>query len=240
MKKKILVMIMLVMLLSNTNSIPQPVNGAEENAKYGGTLILACLSECLSFNPLLTTGGDRQARVTQIFNGLVTLDWDGNPIPDLAESWEVSEDGLSYTFHLRNNVKWHDGEDFTSADVKYTYDQYINLPGLRFTDQFSAIESVETPDSYTVVFHLSRLNPSILVMGFGMSGGNGILPKHLYEGTDLFEKEHNWNPVGTGPFSTLCTGTPSATRHSFAVPSSAAEARYAPSGENARPSTGPA
>ena len=200
MKKKVLVMIMLVMLLLNTNSILQPVKGVKENAKYGGTLILACLSECLTFNPLLSTGGDREARVNQMYNSLVTLDWNGGVIPDLAESWEVSEDGLSYTFHLSNDVKWHDGEDFTSADVKFTYDQYLLRHDLRFSDQFSAIESSETPDPYTVVFHLKRLSPTLMVMGFGQSGGNGILPKHLYEGTDIFENEHNWNPVGTGPF----------------------------------------
>ena len=76
--------------------------------------------------------------------------------PLLAESWQISKDGKTYTFNLRHDVKWHDGKPFTSADVKFTFDTILN-PQINSPQRskFSAIKSVETPDSYTVRFVLS-------------------------------------------------------------------------------------
>ena len=83
---------------------------------------------------------------------------------DLAESWEASKDGLTYTFKLRQGVKFHDGSDFTAADIKATYDRIRNPPdGIVSVRKalHSAIKDIETPDPYTVVFRLSQVNASI-------------------------------------------------------------------------------
>ena len=83
---------------------------------------------------------------------------------DLAESWEASKDGLTYTFKLRQGVKFHDGSDFTAADIKATYDRIRNPPdGIVSVRKalHSAIKDIETPDPHTVIFKLSQVNASI-------------------------------------------------------------------------------
>ena len=85
---------------------------------------------------------------------------------DLAESWEVSKDGLTYTFKLRKGVKFHDGSDFTSADIKATYERIARPPdGLVSVRkaQHQDIKEIETPDPYTVVFKLGQVNMSMLL-----------------------------------------------------------------------------
>ena len=89
------------------------------------TLVVALGNDPGSFNPSITTSGNVHPITDQIFSGLVGLDERLNPIPELAERWEVGDDGRSYTFHLRRGVEWHDGTPFTSADVKFTFEQAL-------------------------------------------------------------------------------------------------------------------
>ncbi|MEZ5849175.1 MAG: ABC transporter substrate-binding protein [Hyphomicrobiaceae bacterium] len=87
-------------------------------------------------------------------------------VGDLAESYELSKDGLTYTFKLRKGVKFHDGSDFTSADIKATYDRIRNPPAGVISVRkalHSAIDSIETPDAHTVVFKLKEVNMSLLL-----------------------------------------------------------------------------
>ncbi len=88
-------------------------------------------------------------------------------IGDLADSWTVSPDRLTYTFKLRSGVKFHDGSDFSSADIKATFDRLRDPPaGITSArkGQFSSIESIETPAPDTAVFKLNRQNPAALIM----------------------------------------------------------------------------
>jgi peptide/nickel transport system substrate-binding protein len=120
--------------------------------------------------------------------------------PDLAESWEVSPDGLEYTFNLREGVLWHDGEPFTSADVKWTIDSLIEEGDAATAYKYVAsVEEVQTPDDFTVVFKLKEPDATFMD-GQAAYYGFNILPKHLYEGTDVRNNPHNFEPVGTGPF----------------------------------------
>jgi peptide/nickel transport system substrate-binding protein len=126
-----------------------------------------------------------------LFDSLVARDRQMNVIPDLAESWETP-DPLTYVFHLRHNVKFHDGRAFSSADVKFTFDSILS--GAARSPKrgaFETIRSVDTPDTYTAVFHLSE--PYASFLWNLASPAIGIVPQGSPPGMD-------GHPVGTGPF----------------------------------------
>ncbi len=118
--------------------------------------------------------------------------------PLLAESWEISEDKLTYTFKIRQGVKWHDGAPFTSADVVFSYktimDPKVDAPQLR--SYYQEIRDVEAIDDYTVKFTYAR--PYFLALEF--CGGMPIVPKHIFEKGDFNTNPAGRSPVGTGPF----------------------------------------
>lgn len=176
-----------------------------ETPRYGGTLIFLKISDSSTLNPLLTIDDDSFLVANQIFSSLIDRGVAANGSltyrPDLAESWEISKDGLTYTFHLRKGVKWHDGKPFTSADVKFTYDLYLDpkiaLPQRAF---YAAIGSITTPDNNTVVLNLKEPSPILMSLGLAFWRNHMIIPKHLYQGTDVFTNPYNMKPIGTGPF----------------------------------------
>ena len=134
---------------------------------------------------------------TKMFEGLLTYDFNLNPQPMLAESWEVSEDGLTYTFNLRDDVRWHDGEPFTSADVVYTLTEFIPEVHARSRPTFARTE-VSAPDDHTVVLSLQEpYGP--LIRSFDAIGAP-MMSAHIYKGTDIRENPANRSPIGTGPF----------------------------------------
>lgn len=132
-----------------------------------------------------------------VAEGLVRTTKDKDVVPALAESWDISHDGLTYTFHLRQGVTWHDGEPFSSADVLFSFQEVLPLSptGAVLT---STIASVEAPDEATVVVTLKQpLAPLLLALG---PQDFSIQPEHIYAGTDLLTNPNNRAPVGTGPF----------------------------------------
>ena len=142
-----------------------------------------------------------------IFPGLVRPDEQLRPTPDLALSWSASDDGLEYTFALRPGVTWHDGEPFTAADVKFTFDQILDVnSGSRLRSDFASIGGVDVIDSLTVRFRLrAPFAPFLALLGYNA----GIIPKHIFKGrrlTDVidFSRAH---PIGTGPFK-VAASTP--------------------------------
>jgi peptide/nickel transport system substrate-binding protein len=167
-------------------------------AEPGGTYTEAAIGTVQTLNPVLPEPGAAQDIERLIFSGLTRYNARRELVPDLATSWSVSDDGKSYTFHLRRGVRWHDGVPFTSADVAFT------LTAIQNPDSRSPLASswqgvtVDTPDDHTVVFRLPQpLN------SFMDSTTTGIVPRHLLENTDpslLREADFNQKPVGTGPF----------------------------------------
>jgi len=147
-----------------------------------------------------------------IFEGLVALDTKGEPVPGLAASWTLSPDGKTLTFKLRDGVKWHDGEKFTSADVAFTFDAIrATAEATSWKTYMAPVQSIATPDERTVVVtYLAPFAPALV------SWTVGILPKHVFapdagtSGTaagtaagtaiDLTNAHANLEPVGTGPF----------------------------------------
>ena len=170
----------------------------QDGPKYGGTLIMGISGawEPPTLNPNLYGG----AETDKIFNGLIQFDVNLNPQPDLAESWEISDDGKTYTFHLVRNATFHDGTPVTSADVKFSIEEMV-IPYSQFgSAAWEAVESVETPDDYTVVVKLKRPLSSLLYFFALGPPGLAVLPKHLYEGTDIPNNPYNLKPIGSGPF----------------------------------------
>jgi peptide/nickel transport system substrate-binding protein len=172
----------------------------------GGTLSVAIDSDPGQLNPAITTSGGTHTAAELVYNGLVGLGEDREPEPELAESWEVLEDGALYRFDLRDGVTWHDGEPFTSADVKFTFEQMLlELHSRTKASVGAALTSIETPDDDTVEFRFAEPYAPLLLQLDHVEAP--ILPQHLYEGTDVQKNPVNTKPVGTGPFK-LVSYTP--------------------------------
>ncbi len=177
---------------------------ANVTPKRGGTLIIAYWGDPISFNPDAQIDDAGYGIYGSIFSKLVTLDASYNIIPDLAESWEVSKDGLTYTFHLRKDVKWQDGQPFTAADVVWTFDQIMSHKTAPAHANFADVKSVEAVNDYTVVINMKK--PYSPFLGFLAWYGTFIMPKHLYDITkngspvDWLNNPYNQHPIGTGPF----------------------------------------
>ncbi|MGH7713175.1 MAG: ABC transporter substrate-binding protein [Gemmatimonadaceae bacterium] len=140
-----------------------------------------------------------------IFPGLVRPDEQLRPTPDLALSWSASADGLEYTFALRPGVQWHDGRPFSARDVKFTFDQILDLDsGSRLRSDFAAIAAVDVIDSLTVRFRLrAPFAPFLALLGYNA----GIIPQHVFRGRRLSDAIDfsRARPVGTGPFKVAST-----------------------------------
>lgn len=154
-------------------------------------------------NPLLAASQADSDLASLVFSGLTTVDEFGQPIPDLAESWETSRDGLTYTFHLRENVVWHDGLPFSAQDVDFTM-RLLRDPRFPGSEGLGAFwRTVETyaDDDATIRFVLTQP-----LAAFPEYAGIGILPAHILEGIDpatLAEQPFNLSPIGTGPFAVV-------------------------------------
>ncbi|WP_295807406.1 ABC transporter substrate-binding protein [uncultured Nitratireductor sp.] len=146
----------------------------------------------------LVQNGPTQMVAGQIYEGLLRYDEKLQPMPQLAKSWEVSEDGLTYTFKLHDNIKWHDGEPFTSADVVFSADVFLRETHARLRTSLEHVESITAPDDTTVVFKLKQ--PFGPFLGIFEAGTMPMVPKHIYEGTDYKNNPANNTPIGTGPF----------------------------------------
>lgn len=182
-----------------TALLATPAALAAPAARYGGTLVVRTFGDPGTLNGGITTASVTHTVADSIFNGLVQLDAQFRVAPDLAEHWSISPDGRTYTFTLARSVRWHDGRPFTSADVKFTYEQILLKYHARTRAGLEGVlEAVEAPDPATVVFRFRTPFGAFLQRADVTEAP--ILPRHLYEGTDILRNPANANPVGTGPF----------------------------------------
>ena len=163
------------------------------------TLVVSLNGDPGALNPAVTTSGNTHPVTDQVFNGLVGLDESLSPVPELAESWSLEDEGRTYRFALRRGVTWHDGAAFTSADVKFTFEEAL----LKYHSRTRAalqdlVERIETPDDHTVTFRLRRAYSPLLQRLDVVEAS--IIPKHVYAGQDLLAGEATRHPIGTGPF----------------------------------------
>jgi len=176
--------------------------GAAQPAR-GGTLVVAISSDPGALNPAVTSNGGVHTASEMMFNGLVGWGPDGKPRPELAEKWTIEDNGATYRFNLRAGVTWHDGQPFTSDDVKFTFEKAL-LPFHARTkaSMGSAGLTLDAPDPLTVVFHFPQPYAPLLQQ-LNVTEAP-IVPKHVYEGcadiSTVSGCPANKAPVGTGPF----------------------------------------
>ena len=174
-----------------------PTAGQSATPMSGGTLTYAVQQEPPSLVSLLDTNTVIRNISAKITEGLLRYDAQFNPQPLLAVAWSVSADGLRYTFRLRPNVKWHDGESFTSADVRYSMLTQKRL-GPRGRITLANVERVDTPDLLTVVVVLGKPTPYLIK---ALSSAElPIVPQHRYGDGDPLTSPNATAPIGTGPF----------------------------------------
>ncbi|MEP6719596.1 MAG: ABC transporter substrate-binding protein [bacterium] len=166
---------------------------------YGGSVVVAISSDPGGLNPAITTQGGVHQICGSIFSGLVAHDFELNPVPDLAERWDVSPDGRTYTFFLAPKAVFHDGVPVTADDVRFTFEQLLLKYHSRTrTSIGDNLRRIDTPDAHTVVFIFDKPYAAFLKLVDVTNAP--VMPKHLYEGTDPLTNSHNTNPVGSGPF----------------------------------------
>ena len=143
-------------------------------------------------DPHLATASISFQMILNMFEGLFSPETDGTLSPAIAEDYELSDDGLTYTFKIRDNVKFHNGETVTVEDIQYTFDRLMGTNNDEpLSSNFENVVSIETPDASTVVMTLKEANSNFLYSLTALQ--SGIVP-------EANDGDHNENPIGTGPF----------------------------------------
>lgn len=200
MRKLISLLVLAAFLLGIASvAYANPYDAKRDPKRYGGTLIWGSFADPIYLNPAVYTDSASADVNMLIYNGLVTYNDKLELVGNLAESWSWSANGLELTFNLKKGVKFHDGVEFTSADVKFFIETMRNpkVASVRAKD-YERVKTIETPDKYTVKFILSEKDAA-LITRFTL----GVIPKHIWEKVDpakIRESEYNRKPIGTGPF----------------------------------------
>lgn len=194
------VILFLILLLlagcANEQSNSGPQEKAYKPAAYGDIIVRGDIGDASNLIPILASDSASHSIAGLIYNGLVKYDKDMNIVGDLAESWDISDDGLVITFHLRKGVKWHDGKPFTAKDVLYTYQITVDpKTPTAYAGDFLKVKKAEVLDDYTFrVTYDKPFAPSLI------SWSSAVLPRHLLEGQDITKSSLARHPVGTGPY----------------------------------------
>lgn len=199
MKKKVLAcMLSAVMVMSlagcgsTETDTTDMMKEASETAGANKTIIYGT-NDYTRINPAMDEHGEINCL---IFDGLTDHDGDNQVVPRLAKSWEYDETEHTYTFHLEENVKWHDGEPFTAEDVKFTIEAIMDPANeSENAPNYEDVTSIDVLDDYTIQFTLSA--PNVAFLDYMTMA---ILPKHLLEGENMQESDFFRAPVGTGPY----------------------------------------
>ena len=195
MKKKMIAALLFVTLVSallaGCGKSDNTIAGTDSKGE-GSTLIYGS-NDYTRINPAIDEHGEINLL---LFDGLVAHDADNNLVPGLAKSWEFDDDTNTYTFHLNEDVTWHDGKLFTADDVKFTIEAIMNPDNeSEIASNYEDINDIKVTDDTTVSFALNDKNVAFLeYMTIG------ILPKHLLEGEDMQTSDYFRFPIGTGPY----------------------------------------
>ncbi len=201
--RKVLLFAVLALLLAVSFA---PVPGLAQGDDFvcptsGGTMVTTYGTDPRTLSGLYANDGNSLFVVTFMAEPLILggENWGDRIEPALAESWEISEDGLVYTFHLRQGVKWHDGTEFTAEDVLFTFEAVLLeenaidwRPNLMQGDQPMQFEAV---DDYTVRVTLNEPDATVLT-----ALSIPIVPAHAFDSVNMLDAPYNTNPIATGPF----------------------------------------
>ncbi len=161
----------------------------------GGTLTAAWAQDPVGLDPHITSAYSSFQILENVLDTLVTLDEAQNVVPSLAESWSVSEDGLTWTFNLREGVTFSNGRELTAADVVYTYERMLDPEtGSGNAYLLAGVVDVDAADAGTVTMTLDAPNPGLLGK-LGINKAVGIIARESVEDGSI-----NTRPIGTGPF----------------------------------------
>ena len=181
----------------------------QEAGKTGGTLRLGYgISQVLSLDPAQVNLGIVAGElIPNLFSSLVQFDTDLGLIPDLAENWEVSEDGLQYTFFLREGLTFHNGDSLTADDVIYTYERTTNPDfASPHANKLSQVSSIEAPDELTVAITLGDPFAPFLAAACSRGPGRALTPVPRRAVEELGDEQFGITPVGSGPFQIVPEG----------------------------------
>lgn len=169
--------------------------------KRGGSIVAAWnLDKFSSLDPQMAVGADQMSLLVNVTEGLTRVTPSFDIEGALAETWDVSKDGRTYTFKLRKGVKWHNGDDFTAQDVLFTYERGSDPSlGSPSAGGLATIADVKAPDDYTVVFQLTQPFAPFLTMVTGMPG-RILAPVNKRALEEMGAEQYGLTPVGTGPF----------------------------------------
>lgn len=192
---KIIFLSVLIMLSPVIIPIQNELLG-EQDERYGGTLVWGVCNKPTIINPIFTTQSASASLQDLIFNKLIRWNSQGDIEPDLAKGWDISDDGLVYTFYLKKGIRFHDGVECTAEDVKFTFDKIID-PQVKspFCSFFHLVKEFKVIDRYTFQAILTKPSASFIYRFI-----REIAPKHLLEQADLKNTRFNFHPIGTGPF----------------------------------------
>ena len=176
-----------VLLLAGCSNSKDKAGDSDKKGEEN-TLRVAMATEIDSLDPFKMTAGDTETIMDQVFDGLFDVDTDGSLIPDLAESYSVSEDGKTYDFKLKKDVYFHDGKKFGAEDVLYTYDAMAGLTSKEpLSSKFAIIDKIDVIDDLNIRVHLKERQ-------------NGFIYLTLRPIVEKDYKDNGTKPIGTGPY----------------------------------------
>ena len=171
--------------------------GPDTGPAYGDWFVDASIGDASTLLPPLANDASSFGIIGLVYDSLLKYDGDLNLVGQLAESWQVSADGLTLTFKLRHGVKWHDGAPFTAQDVLFTYQVMVDpKTPTAYSGDYLQVKKAEAPDDYT--FRVTYGQP--FAPALGSWAGLSILPKHLLAGQDITKSPLGRHPIGTGPY----------------------------------------
>lgn len=196
----LLALVMCIGLLAGCGGDGNPTaSGGEGGGTNPDSLVVRITGDPKNFNPTLMSDDNLYMAAQNMYMRLTCLDSSKQVVPEAAESWDVTNEGMTITFHLRDGIKWWDGEALDAEDVKYTFDYVKEHPETYFSSSMSIVDSIEIVDPLTVQFNMNTADVSFVArLGWY---GTFILPEHVFNNGQAWEDNPaSTTPVGCGPY----------------------------------------
>jgi len=196
MKTNILKFILLVsfIFVISCNKIENKIE--LNNIKCADMYVTTGIGDAIYLNPILASDSASASINAYIYNGLLKYDKNLNLVCDLAQSYQVSQDGLEIKFNLKKNILWHDGQKFTVKDVKFTFDKLIDEnTRTPFSSDYLMVKEFKIIDDYSFIVKYAQPFAPILE-----SWCIGIIPEHIFKNENINTSKFNRQPIGTGPY----------------------------------------